>query len=193
MLEEAIEVIRLLWQGGEQTHRGQHYTVDHARIYTLPDEPPPIAVAAAKPNAAELAGTLGDGLVTTDAGRGAGRGVPLGRRRRAALRPGHGSAGPRTRTRRRSSCTSCGRPPRSAARTDQELPRPSDFEQRSRSRRRRSRRPRRSRAGPTPSPCSSRSGRGSRPGFDHIALHQVGPDQDGFLRFWREELQPRLG
>src|ERR671915_617716 len=31
MLEEAIEVIRLLWQGGEQTHRGKHYTVDHAR------------------------------------------------------------------------------------------------------------------------------------------------------------------
>ena len=52
MLEEAIEVIRLLWEGGEQTHRGKHYTVDHARIYTLPEEPVPIAVAAAKPNAA---------------------------------------------------------------------------------------------------------------------------------------------
>src|SRR3954465_13378228 len=35
MLEEAVEVIRLLWQGGEQTHRGRHYTVDHARVYTL--------------------------------------------------------------------------------------------------------------------------------------------------------------
>ena len=66
MLEEAIEVLRLLWQGGEQTHRGRHYTVDHARIYTLPDEPIPIAVAAAKPQAAELAGRLGDGFVTTD-------------------------------------------------------------------------------------------------------------------------------
>ena len=56
MLEEAIEVIRLLWQGGEQTHRGKHYTVDNARLYTLPEEPVPIAVAAAKPKAAELAG-----------------------------------------------------------------------------------------------------------------------------------------
>ena len=37
MLEEAIEVIRLLWSGGEETtHRGRHYTVDHARLYTLP-------------------------------------------------------------------------------------------------------------------------------------------------------------
>src|SRR5215212_938565 len=46
MLEEAIEVMRLLWQGGEQTHRGVYYTVENARIYTLPDEPPPIMVAA---------------------------------------------------------------------------------------------------------------------------------------------------
>src|ERR671928_68480 len=63
MLEEAIEVIRLLWQGGTQTHRGKHYTVDHACIYTLPEEPPPIYVAASAPNAAELAGRLGDGLI----------------------------------------------------------------------------------------------------------------------------------
>jgi coenzyme F420-dependent glucose-6-phosphate dehydrogenase len=29
-------------------------------------------------------------------------------------------------------------------------------------------------------------------GFDRIALHQVGPDQDGFFRFWEQELQPAL-
>jgi coenzyme F420-dependent glucose-6-phosphate dehydrogenase len=65
MLEEAVEVMRLLWQGGEQTHRGKHYTVDHARVYTLPDELPGIFVAAAQPNAAELAGRIGDGLIST--------------------------------------------------------------------------------------------------------------------------------
>jgi coenzyme F420-dependent glucose-6-phosphate dehydrogenase len=65
MLEEAVEVIRLLWQGGEQTHRGPHYTVDHARVYDLPDEPIDIYVAAAQPNAAELAGRIGDGLIST--------------------------------------------------------------------------------------------------------------------------------
>ena len=65
MLEEAIEVIRLLWEGGEQTYRGKHYTVDHARLYTLPEKPVPIAVAAAKLKAAELAGGLGDALVNT--------------------------------------------------------------------------------------------------------------------------------
>src|SRR4051794_13919971 len=65
MLEEAVQVIRLLWQGGEQTHRGKHYTVDHARIYDLPDELPGVFVAAAQPNAAELAGRIGDGLIST--------------------------------------------------------------------------------------------------------------------------------
>ena len=49
MLEEAVEVMRELWKGGLVTHRGRHYTVDRARLYTLPDEPPPIAVAAAGP------------------------------------------------------------------------------------------------------------------------------------------------
>src|SRR3954454_8124318 len=63
MLEEAVEVIRLLWQGGEQTHRGRHYTVDPTQIYHLPDEPPPIYVAAAQPLAAEVAGRIGDGLI----------------------------------------------------------------------------------------------------------------------------------
>src|SRR5437764_4099515 len=43
MLEEAVEVIRLLWEGGTQTHRGAHYTVENACIYTLPEEPPPLS------------------------------------------------------------------------------------------------------------------------------------------------------
>src|SRR3712207_4826795 len=63
MLEEAIEVIRTLWNGGSQTFRGDYFPVEQARLYTLPDEPPPIVVAAAKPLAADVAGRSGDGLV----------------------------------------------------------------------------------------------------------------------------------
>src|SRR5918999_5439684 len=65
MLEEAIEVIRLLWQGGYQTHRGEFYEVEQARLYTLPEEPPGIAVAAAKPLSAELAGRAADAFINT--------------------------------------------------------------------------------------------------------------------------------
>src|SRR5581483_1252395 len=43
----------------------RHFTVDRARLYTVPDEPPPIAVAAAGPEAARLAGRIGDGPIST--------------------------------------------------------------------------------------------------------------------------------
>jgi coenzyme F420-dependent glucose-6-phosphate dehydrogenase len=39
--------------------------VARARLYTLPDEPPPLSVAASAPNAAELAGRVGNGLIGT--------------------------------------------------------------------------------------------------------------------------------
>ena len=65
MLEEAIEIMRLLWQGGEHTHRGDFYDVEQARLYTLPEQPVEIAVAAAKPKAADLAGRLADAFINT--------------------------------------------------------------------------------------------------------------------------------
>src|SRR3954454_24862904 len=65
MLEEAVEVIRTLWQGGMQDHRGIHYEVQNARIYDLPDEQPPILVSAFGPKAVSLAAEIGDGFVTT--------------------------------------------------------------------------------------------------------------------------------
>jgi len=63
MLEEAIEVIRLLWEGGTKDHEGRHYTVENARIYTLPEEPPPILVSGFGPKATTLAGRIGDGYM----------------------------------------------------------------------------------------------------------------------------------
>ncbi len=64
MLEEAVDVIRLLWQGGAQDHRGRHYRVEHARIYDLPDTPPPIYVSGFGPKAIEVAARIGDGFCT---------------------------------------------------------------------------------------------------------------------------------
>jgi G6PDH family F420-dependent oxidoreductase len=65
MLEEAVELIRLMWKGGSQSHYGQYYTVENAQIFSLPDELPPIMLAASGEKAAELAGRIGDGLITT--------------------------------------------------------------------------------------------------------------------------------
>lgn len=65
MLEEAVAVMRRLWQGGFVSARGRYYTVDHARIYTLPDEPPPVFVSGFGPKAIEVAGRIGDGFIST--------------------------------------------------------------------------------------------------------------------------------
>ncbi|HWG26171.1 TIGR03557 family F420-dependent LLM class oxidoreductase [Actinospica sp.] len=64
MLEEAVELIRRLWSGELVTHHGRHYTVEGARIYTLPDQPPPIYVSGFGPRSAQLAGRVGDGYVS---------------------------------------------------------------------------------------------------------------------------------
>jgi coenzyme F420-dependent glucose-6-phosphate dehydrogenase len=191
LLEEAVEVMRLLWQGGMQTHRGKHYTVDHARIYTLPDEPPPVYVAASQSNAAELAGRIGDGLVSTAPDesvvksfeRAGGKGkekigmlhVAYDRDARAGLGRAHeqwpnlalkGSLG-------------------------QELATPQDFEAAA---------PMVSEEdvaescphGPDPQPYLEQIGKFDDAGFTHVYLHQIGANQDEFLEFASRELLPRL-
>jgi len=63
MIEEAVRVLRTLWQGGDQSHHGEWYTVEHARLDVAPDAPPPIAITANGCETAELAGRLGTALV----------------------------------------------------------------------------------------------------------------------------------
>jgi G6PDH family F420-dependent oxidoreductase len=65
MLEEAVEIMRKLWQGGTVSHRGKHYTVENARIYTLPEKPVEILVSAFGPKALEVAARIGEGFVST--------------------------------------------------------------------------------------------------------------------------------
>jgi G6PDH family F420-dependent oxidoreductase len=65
MLEEAVALIRELWTGDVVTTHGHHYSVDHARIYNVPDNPPEIFVSAFGPKAAEVAARIGDGYIGT--------------------------------------------------------------------------------------------------------------------------------
>ncbi|MEW2403154.1 LLM class F420-dependent oxidoreductase [Streptomyces sp. NPDC046862] len=64
MLEEAIQVMRRLFTGEEVNHQGTHYTVENARLYTVPDEPVPIDISGFGPKATALAGRVGDGYIT---------------------------------------------------------------------------------------------------------------------------------
>jgi G6PDH family F420-dependent oxidoreductase len=190
LLEEAIEVIRLLWQGGEQTYRGTHYTVDHAQLYTLPEQPIPIAVAASKPHAAALAGRAGGGLVTTEPNE-----------ETVAQYEQAGGNGPRygqvrlcwheDEEQARQTVFELWRHSGLGGTINQELPRPSDFDAVAESvtvEMATEGVP----CGPDPAPVLEEIERWQEAGFDRIALHQVGPDQEGFFRFWERELQPQL-
>jgi G6PDH family F420-dependent oxidoreductase len=190
-LEEATAVIRLLWQGGMRTHRGQYYTVENARLYTLPDAPPSIMVAAGGSHAAEVAGRIGDGLVGTspdaevlgrfDAAGGAGKPrygqltVCWARDEATARRTAHEWW------------------PNAAIKGElsQELPTPAYFEQ----------------AaqmvdeddvaeavvcGPDPARHVQAIQEYVDAGYDHVYVHQVGPDQEGFFEFYRREILPRF-
>jgi G6PDH family F420-dependent oxidoreductase len=64
MLEEAVQVMRRLFTGEEVSHYGSHYTVENARLYTVPDEPVPIDVSGFGPKATSLASRVGDGYIT---------------------------------------------------------------------------------------------------------------------------------
>ena len=191
MLEEAIEVIRLLWHGGYQTYRGDFYDVEQARLYTLPEEPPAIAVAAAKANAAELAGKLGDAFITTSPGD-----ELVGEFRSAGGdgKPVYGQVtGCWAASEEDGAKVACEVWPNAALGGDlgQELALPLHYEQATED--------------VTPEqiaetiPCGPDPERWledirayERVGFTHIYFHQIGRDQEGFLRFWREELQPKL-
>ncbi|HYO35060.1 MAG TPA: TIGR03557 family F420-dependent LLM class oxidoreductase [Geodermatophilus sp.] len=66
MLREALQIIRLLWQGGYQTFEGRYLQLEDARVFDLPDRLPVIAVASGGPHASRLAAEHGDGLFATE-------------------------------------------------------------------------------------------------------------------------------
>ena len=191
MLEEAIDLMRLLFRGGERNFHGRHFTLENARLYSLPEKAPPIYVAAGGPKSAEFAGRRGDGLIATNPDQelvtrfeeagGAGKPkyielkVCWGEDAEAARRLTHelwkmGGLG---------------------GQLAQELRRPADFEaatelvtvQKSTEH---------TPVGPDLAPYVDAVKKCADAGFDHIGLHQVGPDQEGFLRFWEKELRPAL-
>jgi len=65
MLAEAIDLIRELWTGEMVDHDGEHYVVENARIYTRPELAPEILVSGFGPKAIEVAARVADGFITT--------------------------------------------------------------------------------------------------------------------------------
>lgn len=67
MLFEAIEIMNKLFTGDVVRHKGPHFTLESARLYTRPEQPVPIYVATAGPVNARRTGRLADGMITVGA------------------------------------------------------------------------------------------------------------------------------
>jgi G6PDH family F420-dependent oxidoreductase len=66
MLAEAVEIIRALHAGDLVTFRGEHFDVDSARVWDLPDEPVRIGIACAGERAVEMFAPLADDLIAVE-------------------------------------------------------------------------------------------------------------------------------
>ncbi|RRQ74594.1 LLM class F420-dependent oxidoreductase [Streptomyces griseofuscus] len=66
MLEEAVEIIRALFGGKHVTHHGRHYQVESAKLWDVPEQPPPIGIAVSGEQSCRLAGERGDLLIATE-------------------------------------------------------------------------------------------------------------------------------
>jgi coenzyme F420-dependent glucose-6-phosphate dehydrogenase len=68
MLFDAIALIQKLFSGKVSKHKSQYFTLESAKLYTLPSPPPPIYVATAGPINSERTGKFADGIISVGAG-----------------------------------------------------------------------------------------------------------------------------
>lgn len=191
MLEEAVEVMRSLWGGGLRSHHGRHYTVENARLYDVPDGSIPVAVAASGENAGRLAAKIGDALVSVAPDPDL---VVLFEKEGGGAKP------------RYAEVNVCWALDESSGRKIayewwpvagfkgqlmQELALPSMFEDgaemvheedavESIA------------CGPDPDVHLAEIHKFIDAGYDHVFIHQIGPDQEGFFDFYGKEILPKL-
>ena len=191
MLEEAVEVIRDLWTGDNVSHYGPAFTVVNARVYDPPPQPVPVIVAAGGPRAAEVAGRIGDALCATSPDREV---LDAFRIAGGESKPAYGQV------------TVCWAEDEGEARrtlkamwpnagihgeASQELPLPRHFQQLA--------------EGMTEDQLAEQVVCGPDldrhvealqqfvdAGFDHVYVHQVGPEQADFIDAYRDGVLPRL-
>ena len=66
MLVEAVRIIRELFDGGYVNVRGEHFDVESAKLWDLPEQGVPIGIAASGAQSCRIAGELGDALIAVE-------------------------------------------------------------------------------------------------------------------------------
>jgi coenzyme F420-dependent glucose-6-phosphate dehydrogenase len=190
MLEEAVEIIRKLWSGGQHSYHGEHFTLQNARVFTLPEETPPIFVSAYGESAARTAADIGDGFWCVGPSDIVQRWAELG------------GEGPR--------CTQlsvCYAEDREAAidtayewwpntalpgELSSQLPTTAHFEQACEMVDREDMEEAGLVLGPDPDDHVAKIEEAVEAGYDRVYVHQIGPDQASFFDFYEEEVLPRV-
>jgi G6PDH family F420-dependent oxidoreductase len=190
-LEEAVALMRELWTGNFVSHRGKHFHVDRARIYSAPDEPVPVYVSGFGPEATKSAGKYADGYINTKPD------ADMLRQYREAGGKGPAQGGLKV-------CW--GEDEDKAAQTayelwgfegiggqtSQELPMPAHFESLQEAgsvEQTKESVP----CGPDPAKYVQAITEYADAGYDEVYVSQMGPDQEGFLNFFRDQVMPKLG
>lgn len=190
MLEEAVEVIRLLWDGGIKDYYGAFYALENAEIFSLPEVLPPIYIASEGPISASLAAKIGDGFI--NGGTNAEESLVVFRKSGGDDKPAYleisvswaesEEVGQRVAYEQWPIAANKGE-------LNRLLPTPIHYEQL---------------AemvtledvtesipcGPDPEGYIKKIEEGARMGFDHICIHQIGERQREFMEFYREEIMP---
>lgn len=191
MLSEAVAIMRMLWTGEMQSYWGRFFTLEDARLFTLPEVPPQVMVAASGPKMAAAAGQIGDGLISTSPDQ----------ETVANFTQSGGAGKPRI-----GQLTVCYAPSQAEARRtvhhiwpnggltgelSTELRTVSHFEQASKMVTE-AMATRDMPCGADPEEHIAAIRKYVDAGFDHVYIHQIGPDQEGFLRFYEREVLPDL-
>jgi coenzyme F420-dependent glucose-6-phosphate dehydrogenase len=193
MLEEALTIICTLWKGRLTNHLGQYFKVENAQIFSLPENPPPILIAAAKKKAAQLAGRRSDGLISTTPNKSL---VEVFRRAGGEAKPCYGQV-TMCWARTEEEGQKCARViwPNALISSDAttELSLPRHFEQVTEDM---SEEMISSAGGISCGPHAEKHIASIRKyaeaGYDHIFIHQIGPNQSDFLKFAQSELLPEF-
>ncbi|NLG96858.1 MAG: TIGR03557 family F420-dependent LLM class oxidoreductase [Chloroflexi bacterium] len=190
MLEEAIDIIRMLWEGTEVNYWGEFFTVENARIYTLPDELPPIYIAASGSGTAGLAAQIGDGLISTSPDEEV---VTAFKSNGGDRKPLYGQVTVCWAASEQEAVDTVHRwwPTSAVPGTlKADLPTPAHFEDAVKMVKKDDLR--QMALGPDPQSYLEKINEMVECGYEHIYIHQIGPDQDGFFNFYQKELKNRL-
>jgi coenzyme F420-dependent glucose-6-phosphate dehydrogenase len=191
MLEESIEVMRKLWRGKLTSHRGKHYTVENARLYDVPEEPPPVLIAASGEKSLTLAAEKGDGLValapddsmikTFDEKAGPGKPkycevnvcwAESEEQARETVREWWPVAGLGGQLMQETATPALFEAATEPLSVDQVVETVS--------------------CGPDPDGHIENAKKFIDAGYTHLWFHQIGPDQEGFFRFYEQQVLPKL-